>query len=108
MQTATSYAIAQVPSLASIKSSQERYAALGEAPNPLIAERRKNACKDAEIAELRAALEHREREASKFQSREGYVKDLEDTLSQIGKIVGVENDADRLIRAVSELSASST
>lgn len=42
--------------VAAIKTWQERYAALGTAPNPTVEEKRKGACRDAEISELRAAL----------------------------------------------------
>lgn len=39
-----------------VKKWQERYAELGTAPNELVAERRKGACKEAEVADLRAQL----------------------------------------------------
>jgi hypothetical protein len=39
-----------------IKKWQDRYAELGSAPNELVAERRKGACRDAEITDLRAVI----------------------------------------------------
>ena len=95
-----------VPQKASqIKSARERFDALADAPNELIAERRKGACKDAEIAELRAALELHEKMSERKKVREVYIKDMEDTLTQIASLVGVGQDADKIIRAVADLVA---
>jgi hypothetical protein len=44
------------PGKPTIKTWYERYSELGAAANELVAERRKGACRDAEIADLRAAL----------------------------------------------------